>query len=122
MSPIVELGRVWPPVGVTVFNPFHVPLLNTAVLLSSGLTVTWSHHSLLCRKEGEFSLFLTLVLGVYFTCLQGFEYYRAGFTICDSVYGSVFFIATGFHGIHVLIGSRFLAVCLFRMLGWRINA
>lgn len=99
-----------------VFNPFQIPLLNTVILLSSGVRVTWAHH---CIIEGDFdggwiSLFITFFLGFYFSFLQGYEYYEASFRISDSVYGSVFFIATGFHGFHVIIGSTFLLVCLFR--------
>jgi cytochrome c oxidase subunit 3 len=93
-------------------------LLNTAVLLASGVTVTWAHHSLI---EANYSqsvqgLFFTVLLGVYFTILQGYEYIEAPFCIADSVYGSSFFMATGFHGLHVLIGTTFLLVCLVRLI------
>nr|YP_009185871.1 cytochrome c oxidase subunit III [Margarinotus merdarius]ALO70685.1 cytochrome c oxidase subunit 3 [Margarinotus merdarius] len=116
LSPSVELGLQWPPVGITAFNPLEIPLLNTLILLTSGLTVTWAHHSLM---ENNYSmttqgLLLTVVLGIYFTILQGYEYVEAPFTISDSVYGSSFFMATGFHGLHVIIGTTFLAVCLIR--------
>jgi len=92
--------------------------LNTLVLLSSGVTVTWAHHSLLCgyRAECIVRLVLTVVLGAYFTFLQYGEYCEARFSISDGVYGTTFFVATGFHGLHVLIGRRFLVVCLFRHL------
>lgn len=118
LAPTVEIGVVWPPVGVTCFNPFQVPLLNTVVLLSSGISVTWAHHRLM---EGNYnqillSLGLTVILGFYFTLLQGFEYFEASFSIADSIYGSTFFIATGFHGLHVIIGTTFLLVCLIRLL------
>lgn len=109
-------GGVWPPVGLIGFNPLGVPLLNTLVLLSSGLTVTWSHHYLIGSGRGRSRLVLTLFLGCYFTFLQGFEYYSSRFTIIDRVYGRVFFIATGFHGLHVLIGRLFLFFCLVRLL------
>jgi cytochrome c oxidase subunit 3 len=93
-------------------------LLNTAVLLASGVTVTWAHHALI---EANYSqsvqgLFFTVLLGVYFTILQGYEYIEAPFCIADSVYGSRFFMATGFHGLHVLIGTTFLLVCLLRLI------
>lgn len=117
LSPRIELGIVWPPKGIQPFNPIEIPLLNTLILLTSGLTVTWAHHSLIennytQRLQG---LALTVILGIYFTILQAYEYIEAPFTIADSVYGSSFFIATGFHGLHVLIGSTFLLVCLIRL-------
>nr|YP_009136920.1 cytochrome c oxidase subunit III [Allonautilus scrobiculatus]AKE32144.1 cytochrome c oxidase subunit III [Allonautilus scrobiculatus] len=116
LAPSPELGGSWPPIGVTPLNPFEVPLLNTAVLLGSGITVTWAHHSLMegNLKEANQGLFFTSTLGVYFTFLQVGEYQETPFTISDSAYGSTFFVATGFHGLHVLIGSTFLLVCLLR--------
>nr|APU89534.1 cytochrome oxidase subunit 3 [Porcellio dilatatus dilatatus] len=118
LSPSLELGSVWPPTGVKPFNPFNIPLLNTAILLSSGATVTWAHHSLLHQEHSEAvnSLALTVALGIYFTSLQAFEYMEASFSIADSVYGSTFFVATGFHGLHVIIGTTFLMVCLARLM------
>jgi len=118
LVPTIELGSVWPPQGIEVLNPFSVPLLNTAVLLSSGATVTWAHHAIISGKRDEAiqGLFLTLILGALFTSLQVMEYIEASFCIADSVYGSVFFVATGFHGLHVIIGTTFLAVCWFRLL------
>nr|YP_010757239.1 cytochrome c oxidase subunit III [Ergasilus tumidus]WEU66991.1 cytochrome c oxidase subunit 3 [Ergasilus tumidus] len=117
LSVNIELGGVWPPAGITTFNPFGVPLLNTLILISSGVSVTWAHHSLIEGnfKEAKVSLLLTVMLGLYFTMLQGMEYYEASFNISDSVYGATFFIATGFHGLHVIVGTTFLAVCLVRM-------
>nr|AXS65815.1 cytochrome c oxidase subunit 3 [Staphylinoidea sp. 15 KM-2017] len=116
LSPSVELGMHWPPLGIQTFNPLQIPLLNTLILLSSGLTVTWSHHSLLENnfKQTTQSLMLTIILGIYFTILQAFEYIEAPFSISDSIYGSTFFMATGFHGIHVIIGTTFLSICLIR--------
>ena len=118
LSPNVDIGRLWPPFGIKVFIPFQVPLLNTIVLVSSGIRVTWAHHSLI---EGNFfqttqGLAITVVLGLYFTILQGLEYFEARFTFADRVYGSTFFIATGFHGLHVLVGTLFLIVILIRHL------
>ncbi len=117
LAPRMELGCCWPPTGVEPLNPFSVPLLNTAVLLASGVTVTWAHHSLIegDRMGGIQGLSLTVLLGVYFTVLQAGEYYEAPFTLADGAYGSTFFVATGFHGLHVLIGTSFLLVCLFRL-------
>lgn len=118
LVPNVELGAVWPPVGITPLNAFDVPLLNTAILLSSGATVTWSHHALISgeRRQAILGLILTVALGLVFTALQALEYYEAPFSIADSVYGSTFFVATGFHGLHVIIGTLFLLVCLFRLI------
>nr|YP_010172670.1 cytochrome c oxidase subunit III [Mnais tenuis]QSH89867.1 cytochrome c oxidase subunit III [Mnais tenuis] len=116
LSPAVELGSMWPPMGVAPFDPMSIPMLNTSILLASGVTVTWAHHSLMEKNKSQTTqgLFFTVVLGIYFTILQGYEYMEAPFTIADSVYGSSFFVATGFHGLHVLIGTTFLAVCLMR--------
>nr|QXG19076.1 cytochrome c oxidase subunit III [Drosophila anomalata]QXG19284.1 cytochrome c oxidase subunit III [Drosophila kikkawai] len=118
LSPAIELGASWPPMGIISFNPFQIPLLNTAILLASGVTVTWAHHSLMENNHSQTTqgLFFTVILGIYFTILQAYEYIEAPFTIADSVYGSTFFMATGFHGIHVLIGTTFLLVCLLRHL------
>nr|YP_009727425.1 cytochrome c oxidase subunit III [Diamesus osculans]QIA46739.1 cytochrome c oxidase subunit III [Diamesus osculans] len=116
LSPSIELGLMWPPKGIETFNPIQIPLLNTLILITSGLTVTWAHHSLMENnfKQTTQSLFLTVLLGIYFSILQGYEYMEAPFTIADAVYGSSFFMATGFHGIHVIIGTSFLLVCLIR--------
>lgn len=117
LAPTPELGCTWPPTGITPINPFSIPLLNTAVLLASGVTVTWAHHSLIegNRKRALQGLFFTIALGVYFTILQAIEYIEAPFRIADRVYGTTFFVATGFHGLHVLIGSTFLLVCFLRI-------
>lgn len=117
LSPTVELGISWPPVGIQPFNPFQIPLLNTTILLSSGASLTWSHHAILDSNYSQAfqRLLVTVLLGAYFTFLQRLEYYEASFSIADSVYGSSFFVATGFHGLHVIIGSIFLSVCLLRI-------
>ena len=116
LAPTPELGCIWPPSGIQPINPFSIPLLNTTVLLSSGVTVTWAHHSIIAKDRNETSqaLLLTIILGAYFTMLQAFEYIEASFTIADRAYGSTFFVATGFHGLHVIIGSTFLLICLIR--------
>lgn len=118
LSPAIELGAIWPPIGILTFNPFQIPLLNTAILLTSGITVTWAHHRLIENNHSQTTqgLFFTVLLGFYFSILQAYEYIEASFTISDSVYGSTFFIATGFHGLHVLIGTIFLFTCLIRHL------
>ena len=102
LAPTVEIGAVWPPHGIDILNPWHIPLLNTLILLLSGCSVTWSHHAILhgYRKEAIVSLIVTVVLATIFTSLQGFEYWYANFNISDSVYGSTFYLATGFHGFH----------------------
>lgn len=116
LAPTLEIGSVWPPVGIAPFNPFQVPLLNTIVLLSSGVRVTWAHHALIENNftQTTHGLGLTILLGVYFTILQAMEYMEASFRFADSVYGSTFYLATGFHGLHVLVGTLFLIVCYVR--------
>ena len=121
LSPAVECGNLWPPVRVLGVNPFSVPLLNTVVLLRRGVTVTWSHMQIINNNNAEASLVSTLILGFYFTALQVFEYVQCSFTIRDRVFGSIFFIATGFHGLHVIIGSLFLSVCLFRIFSYHFT-
>nr|AXS65409.1 cytochrome c oxidase subunit 3 [Cucujoidea sp. 18 KM-2017] len=118
LSPNIEMGMIWPPKGIITFNPMEIPLLNTLILLTSGLTVTWAHHSLMENnyKQTFQGLLLTVILGIYFSILQGYEYIEAPFTIADSIYGSSFFMATGFHGLHVIIGTTFLLICLLRHL------
>jgi cytochrome c oxidase subunit 3 len=111
-------GGVWPPKGVTIFDPFDLPLMNTIILLLSGTTVTWAHHAILegDQKNAVRGLAVTVVLGVLFTCVQAYEYTHAAFGFRDNIYSSTFFMATGFHGFHVLVGTIFLTVCLFRAM------
>nr|UOU95612.1 cytochrome c oxidase subunit III [Anthocharis scolymus] len=118
LAPNIELGTMWPPMSIIPFNPFQIPLLNTIILITSGLTVTWAHHALMNNNFSQTSqsLFITILLGFYFSMLQAFEYYEAPFTISDSVYGSTFFMATGFHGLHVIIGTIFLLTCFIRLI------
>jgi cytochrome c oxidase subunit 3 len=108
----------WPPVGVETFDPFHLPLINTLILLLSGTTVTWAHHALQHddRSGAKLGLLVTILLGMAFTALQVFEYSHAQFSFDGTLYGSAFFMATGFHGFHVIIGTIFLAVCLVRAI------
>jgi len=117
LNPTQALGAVWPPAFLCVLNPWDIPLLNTIVLLSSGATVTWAHYAIVAgdKKSAVNGLILTVLLAIFFTGLQGYEYATAPFTISDSVYGSVFYMATGFHGFHVIIGTCFLSVCLYRL-------
>jgi len=118
LAPTIEIGLHWPPLGIFPFNPIQVPLLNTIILLASGVTVTWAHHRIIENKFSQASqrLIFTVILGFYFTCLQAIEYWEARFSIADSAYGTTFFVATGFHGLHVIIGTTFLLTCLFRLI------
>ena len=117
LSPTVEIGAVWPPKGIQVLDPWGVPFLNTVILLTSGAAVTWAHHAILVgdSKNSMTGLFITIVLAVIFTGFQAMEYMEAPFTISDGIYGSTFYMATGFHGFHVIIGTIFLTVCLVRL-------
>jgi cytochrome c oxidase subunit III len=109
-------GGHWPPKGIAVFNPWELPLFNTLILLTSGTTVTWAHHALLHddRDGLKKALWLTVLLGALFTCVQAYEYGHAAFKFSGHIYGATFFMATGFHGFHVLVGTIFLAICLIR--------
>jgi cytochrome c oxidase subunit III len=109
-------GGAWPPKGIQTFDPWHLPLLNTLILLTSGTTVTWAHHALLHndRQGLKWGLWLTIGLGLLFSFVQAYEYAHASFGFKGSIYGATFFMATGFHGAHVIIGTIFLAVCLWR--------
>jgi cytochrome c oxidase subunit 3 len=109
---------MWPPKGVLTFDPWNLPFLNTMILLLSGTTVTWAHHSLLegNRKGLVWGLFFTVCLGLAFTTCQAIEYSHAPFHFTGGIYPSVFFLATGFHGFHVIIGTTFLFVCWIRAL------
>ena len=109
-------GGQWPPAGVETFDPFDLPLMNTLILLLSGCTVTWAHHALRegNRRDLIRGLWCTVLLGASFTALQGFEYSHAAFGFTEGIYPSTFFMATGFHGFHVIVGTIFLAVCLIR--------
>jgi len=111
-------GGQWPPADIKTFNPWDLPLVNTLILLTSGTTVTWAHHSLLKndRKGLIWGLFFTVVLGILFTALQAYEYSHAGFSFADNIYGATFYMATGFHGFHVIVGTICLAVMLFRAM------
>jgi cytochrome c oxidase subunit III len=119
---VAATGGIWPPKETEIFDPWHLPLLNTIILLTSGTTVTWAHHALLHndRKGLIQGLLLTIGLGAIFTCVQAYEYAHAAFAFNrdngGNIYGSTFFMATGFHGFHVLIGTIFLIVCLFRAM------
>ncbi|MBC8793899.1 MAG: cytochrome c oxidase subunit 3 [Tagaea sp. CACIAM 22H2] len=116
--PAHTAGGVWPPADIVTFDPWDLPFLNTLILLTSGATVTWAHHSLIegNRKGLIWGLVLTVLLGAAFTACQAYEYGHAAFGFKDNVYSSVFYMATGFHGFHVLVGTIFLLVCLVRAI------
>jgi cytochrome c oxidase subunit 3 len=113
----VATGGVWPPEGVRTFDPWDLPFINTLILLTSGTTVTWCHHEIREGNRGKaiLALWLTVLLGASFTAIQAYEYSHAAFGFREGIYGSTFFMATGFHGFHVLIGTAFLSVCLWRL-------
>lgn len=152
LSPNIELGSMWPPAGISPIPFLHLPLLNTVILLSSGATLTWSHYMLVAfslppiRLEppiianlrwsptpnpkilspnhllSAWLLFTTIILGVGFIVLQAFEYSLSSFTIADSSFGSCFYLATGFHGLHVFFGILFLSVILFRLSNFHFTS
>jgi cytochrome c oxidase subunit 3 len=119
LAPAIQIGCVWPPKGIMVFNPWEVPFLNTLILLLSGGWATLAHHIFKTQQKKYYKLALksfifAIFLGICFTGFQIYEYITASFSISDSVYGSIFFLATGFHGFHVLIGTIFLIVVALR--------
>lgn len=120
LSPTAEVGMFWPPIGIESINAFELPLLNTFILLSSGITVTYSHHSFIQgnRNGALYGLLLTIILAIIFTIFQGVEYSVSSFTISDGTFGSCFYFGTGFHGLHVIIGTAFLGVGFWRILAY----
>nr|YP_009445993.1 cytochrome c oxidase subunit III [Trocnadella arisana]AMY96198.1 cytochrome c oxidase subunit III [Trocnadella arisana] len=117
LAPNIELGMMWPPMGIKSLNPMNIPLLNTIILLTSGMTITWAHHNILMKNFSKtyMSMLMTIMLGMYFTMIQMYEYIELSFSISDSAFGSTFFLMTGFHGIHVIIGTMFITNSLMRM-------
>jgi cytochrome c oxidase subunit 3 len=135
LNPSVFVGNVWPYPGIKPFNAWHIPFLNTIILLASGVAVTWAHKAIIgpedksinidepinYRSESLNALMLTIALGVLFTLLQRYEYIHAPFNISDGVYGSTFYTTTGLHGLHVLLGTGFLFVCLLRHINYHFT-
>ncbi|RMF11703.1 MAG: cytochrome c oxidase subunit 3 [Alphaproteobacteria bacterium] len=118
LFPPEQIGGVWPPEGIETFDPWHLPLVNTLILLLSGTTVTWAHHALQHgdRRGLVQGLLCTVALGMLFTAVQAYEYSHAAFAFAGNIYGATFFMATGFHGFHVIVGTIFLTVCLLRAI------
>ncbi len=116
LMPTEAIGFVWPPADIEVVPPFDIPFLMTMILLLSGCTVTWAHHAILENNQKDFftALALSVFLGVFFLCFQVYEYTHVKFGFTDGIYASTFYMATGFHGFHVLVGTIFLAVCAIR--------
>ena len=116
LAPVFNIGGVWPPTSIQTISTAGVPLTNTFFLLASGATVTWAHHAIIVRakRQSLIAYMLTLLFAFIFTALQGLEYFDAAFTISDSVYGSCFYLATGFHGFHVFVGTLALLVSAIR--------
>lgn len=123
LTPAIEIGSMWPPKGINVLNPWKIPFLNTLILLLSGCTITCAHHSIIAnlRTQTIFGIFFTIILAVIFTSFQILEYSIANFKLSDGIYGSTFYIATGFHGFHVFIGTMILLICLIRMLRYQLT-
>jgi cytochrome c oxidase subunit III len=114
----IKAEGIWPPAGIETFDPWHLPFMNTLILLLSGTTVTWAHYAILenNQKDAAEALGYTVFLGAFFSIMQAFEYHHASFGFKDGVYAANFYMATGFHGAHVMIGTIFLAVCYFRTI------
>ena len=113
LFPSEAIGYIWPPQNIEVLDPFDIPFLMTMILLLSGCTVTWAHHAILegNQKDMMTALWMSWALGVFFLCFQVYEYTAVSYGFKDGIYASAFFMATGFHGFHVLVGTIFLFVC-----------
>jgi len=120
----VPAGGTWPPENIVTFSPWDLPLLNTLILLTSGTTCTWAHYALLENDRNSFekALTITCLLGLVFTLMQGFEYMHAPFSFQEEVFGSIFVMITGFHGLHVIMGTAMLFICLLRSRKGHMNA
>ena len=123
LAPGIEIGCIWPPALIQPFSPWAVPLLNTQILVLSGASITWAHYAIVAgsRSDAMLGFLITLGLGFLFTGFQGLEYFEAPFSISDSVYGTTFFMLTGFHGLHVLVGACFITVCFVRFLRYHFT-
>jgi len=124
LIPTIWIGSVWPPINFLTPSPWHIPFLNTILLIFSGISLTWSHYSLLVKKRLESlnSLLITIFSGIFFLCFQIYEYIESNFYISTGAYGSTFFLTTGFHGFHVFIGLTFIIVCLIRQINYHFTS
>ncbi len=124
LFPTEAIGFVWPPANIEVIDPFDLPFLMTMILLLSGCTVTWAHHAVLHNDQKNLvrALGLSVFLGFFFLCFQVYEYGHATFGFTEGIYPSTFYMATGFHGFHVFVGTVFLAVCWFRAMKGHFTA
>jgi len=118
ICPSILLGSQWPPIGLSYIYPYHYPLFNTALLIISGLAITWAHKAFAVGsyKESIDSLIWTLLLGFFFVFLQSMEYYAAAYNFSDGIYAATFYTLTGLHGFHVIVGALFILICFFRLL------
>nr|YP_009729742.1 cytochrome c oxidase subunit 3 [Plasmopara viticola]QHW07481.1 cytochrome c oxidase subunit 3 [Plasmopara viticola] len=118
LAPTPDIGSLWPPLGIETVNAWGIPLLNTIILLSSGATITWAHHAIVFgdRKNAILSLIITISLAFFFTLIQAYEYIESTFSLSDSIYGTTFFLLTGFHGIHVIVGTIFIIISTIRLI------
>jgi cytochrome c oxidase subunit 3 len=123
LAPAIQIGGIWPPLEIEILNTWAVPALNTAILLTSGASITWAHYALVKndREQVRLGFIVTLFLAVLFTSFQLMEYFESTYFLSDGIYGSIFFTITGFHGIHVFIGTCFLLVCFFRYLNFHFT-
>lgn len=123
MSPSIYIGLLWPPENIFILDAYSLPLWNTIILLSSGVTVTYAHKACIIGERYLLidGLLYTIFYGILFTFIQGFEYCTTMYSWNDGIYGSLFFILTGFHGIHVIIGTIFLLICLFRQIEYHFT-
>ena len=123
LAPAVEIGGVWPPLGISVLDAFAIPLLNTVLLLSSGAFITFAHHAVIKgnRRSAILGLILTLVFAIIFTGLQYYEYSEAGFTIADSIYGTLFFASTGLHGLLTIVPTKWIKLSICRVKKYQLQ-
>jgi len=124
LAPSWEIGIVWPPIDIVVLDTWRVPALNTIISLTSGAAITWAHYALILGKRYEViqGFCITIFLAILFTLFQMMEYFSSLYHLYDGIYGSIFFIITGFHGLHVLIGTCFLLICFFRFLKFHFTS
>lgn len=124
LAPTVQIGSIWPPLEISVLKTFKVPALNTLILISSGAAVTWVHYAIIAQKRSQViqGFIVTLFFALLFTAFQFDEYLKSKFYMVDGIYGSIFFLITGFHGLHVIIGSIFLFVCFYRYFDYHFSA